>query len=376
MIRPQFFYDTLAKYDITFYAGVPDSLLKNLCTYITDHADDRHNIIAANEGGAMGLAAGHYLATGEVPVVYMQNSGEGNIINPLASLTDKDVYNIPVLLVIGWRGRPGIHDEPQHVKQGKVTLALLDTMGVPYTVLSKDETKAAMQISQAVERMTTTKEAYALVIEKDTFDGYTLQNVVDNDLSLAREEAIHTVAATLGEKDVIVSTTGMISRELFEYRVSKSEGHERDFLTVGSMGHASQIALGIALEKTDRRVWCFDGDGASIMHMGSMAIVASKKAANYIHVVFNNGAHDSVGGQPTVGLGIDLPSIAKAMGYTAVHDVSTAEELNAALAEINNQSGPILLQIRVKKGNRKDLGRPTTTPIQNKEALMAFLNSI
>ena len=376
MIRPQFFYDTLAKYGITFYAGVPDSLLKNLCAYITDHADDRHNIIAANEGGAMGLAAGHYLATGEIPVVYMQNSGEGNIINPLASLTDKDVYNIPVLLIIGWRGRPGVHDEPQHVKQGKVTLALLDTMDVPYTVLSKDETEAAMQISQAVERMTTTKEAYALVIEKDTFDGYTLQNVVDNDLSLTREEAIHTVAAALGEKDVIVSTTGMISRELFEYRVSKSEGHERDFLTVGSMGHASQIALGIALEKTDRRVWCFDGDGASIMHMGSMAIVASKKAANYIHVVFNNGAHDSVGGQPTVGLGIDLPSIAKAMGYTAVHDVSTAEELNAALAKIDNQSGPVLLQIRVKKGNRKDLGRPTTTPIQNKEALMAFLNSI
>lgn len=376
MIRPQFFYDTLAKYGITFYAGVPDSLLKDLCAYITDHADDRHNIIAANEGGAMGLAAGHYLATGEIPVVYMQNSGEGNIINPLASLTDKDVYNIPVLLIIGWRGRPDVHDEPQHVKQGKVTLALLDTMGVPYTVFSKEETEAAAQISQAVERMTTTKEAYALVIEKDTFDGYTLQNAVDNDLSLAREEAIHTVAAALGEKDVIVSTTGMISRELFEYRVSKSEGHERDFLTVGSMGHASQIALGIALEKTDRRVWCFDGDGASIMHMGSMAIVASKKATNYIHVVFNNGAHDSVGGQPTVGLDIDLPAIAKAMGYTAVHDVSTAEELNAALAEINNQSGPVLLQIRVKKGNRKDLGRPTTTPIQNKEALMAFLNSI
>ena len=376
MIKPQFFYDTLAKYGITFYAGVPDSLLKNLCAYITDHADDKHNIIAANEGGAMGLAAGHYLATGEIPVVYMQNSGEGNIINPLASLTDKDVYNIPVLLVIGWRGRPGVHDEPQHIKQGKVTLALLDTMGVPYTVLSKDKTEAAVQISQAVERMTATKEAYALVIEKDTFDGYTLQNLVTNDLPLAREEAIQAVAAALGEKDVIVSTTGMISRELFEYRVGKGEGHERDFLTVGSMGHASQIALGIALEKTDRRVWCFDGDGASIMHMGSMAIVASKKAANYIHVVFNNGAHDSVGGQPTVGLAIDLPAIAKAVGYTAVHDVSTAEELNAALAEVDGQSGPILLQVRVKKGNRKDLGRPTTTPIQNKEALMAFLNGI
>ena len=260
MIRPDFFYNTLAQYGIDFYAGVPDSLLKNLCAYITANADERHNIIAANEGGAMGLAAGHYLATGEIPVVYMQNSGEGNIINPLASLTDKEVYNIPVLLVIGWRGRPGGHDEPQHVKQGRVTLSLLDTMEIPYEVLSKDEGEAAEQIAKAVDHMRKTKEVYALVIEKDTFEKVTSDNANDNSLPLAREEAIQTVAAALGEKDVIVSTTGMISRELFEYRAAKGEGHERDFLTVGSMGHASQIALGIAMEKTDRRVWCFDGD--------------------------------------------------------------------------------------------------------------------
>ena len=373
MVRPQFFYDILASNGIDFYAGVPDSLLKNLCAYITDHADSAHNIIAANEGGAMGLAAGHYLATGQIPVVYMQNSGEGNIINPLASLTDPDVYNIPVLLVIGWRGKPGAHDEPQHVKQGKVTTGLLNVMGIDFTVLSKEEDKAEEQIKKAVAYMQSTKQCYAIVIEKDTFDAYTLQNVEKNDLTLSREEAIQTVAAALGDKDAVVSTTGMISRELFEYRTAMNEGHERDFLTVGSMGHASQIALGIALAKKDRRIWCFDGDGASIMHMGSMAIVASKDTVNYIHVVFNNGAHDSVGGQPTVGLKIDLPAIARAVGYKHVFSCNTKDYLHELLAKLRELDGPIFLQVCVKKGNRKDLGRPTTTPIQNKEALMDFL---
>ncbi len=378
MIRPAFFCSKLRTYGIDFYAGVPDSLLKALCAYLSDNCDASHNIIAANEGGAMGLATGHYLATGRIPVVYMQNSGEGNIINPLASLTDKEVYNIPVLLVIGWRGKPGVHDEPQHVKQGKVTTDLLNVMGIDYTVLSKDEDKAAVQIQKAVDYMQRTKECYALVIEKDTFDAYTRQNVEKNVLTLSREEAIQTVAAALEEKDVIVSTTGMISRELFEYRTAMSQSHERDFLTVGSMGHASQIALGIALEKTERRVWCFDGDGASIMHMGNMAIVASKGPKNYIHVVFNNGAHDSVGGQPTVGLAIDLPAVAKAVGYKTAISVDNKDALEKALASITNNlspitQSPILLEVRVKKGNRKDLGRPTTTPIQNKEALMRFL---
>ena len=379
MISPKFFYDTLANCGIDFYAGVPDSLLKNLCAYITDHADADHNIIAANEGGAMGLAAGHYLATGHIPVVYMQNSGEGNIINPLASLTDPDVYNIPVLLVIGWRGKPGVHDEPQHVKQGKVTTGLLNVMGIDYTVLSKEEDKAEAQIRKAVAHMQATRQCYALVIEKDTFENYQLnsQSSIFN-LQLSREEAIQTVAAALGEKDCIVSTTGMISRELFEYRTAKNEGHERDFLTVGSMGHASQIALGIAMAKTDRRVWCFDGDGATIMHMGSMAIVASKAPKNYVHVVFNNGAHDSVGGQPTVGLKIDLPAVAKAVGYKTVYSVDNKEKLEEILSIFNSQfsifDAPVFLEVKVKKGNRKDLGRPTTTPIQNKEALMEFLS--
>lgn len=374
MVSPKFFIDTLKSYDIDFFAGVPDSLLKNICAYLTDHFPANQNIIAANEGGAMGIAAGYHLATGKIPVVYMQNSGEGNIINPLASLTDKEVYNIPVLLIIGWRGRPGVHDEPQHVKQGKVTTGLLNTMGINYAILPKDEDGAAKQIKIAADYMKSTNECYALVIEKDTFEAYQLQNVETNKLTLTREEAIQQVAASIEENACIVSTTGMISRELFEYRTVCNEGHERDFLTVGSMGHASQIALGIALQKPDRRVYCFDGDGASIMHMGNMAISASMKCKNYVHVVFNNGAHDSVGGQPTVGLKIDLCAVAKAVGYAATFSVESKEKLQKTLQVVKKTDGPVLLQICVKKGNRKDLGRPTTTPIQNKMALMDFLS--
>lgn len=373
MISPKFFIDTLKGFGIDFFAGVPDSLLKNICAYIADNNDSSHNIIAANEGAAVGLAVGHYLATGNIGVVYMQNSGEGNIINPLASLTDKEVYNIPVLLLIGWRGRPGEHDEPQHVKQGKITTGLLNAMGVNYDVLSKDEDKAVKQIAKAVASMQATKEVYALVIEKDTFEDYKLQNLEVNNLTMTREEAIQTIAFGLDSKDVIVSTTGMISRELFEARESWGQGHERDFLTVGSMGHASQIALGIALEKADRTIWCFDGDGAIIMHMGSMAIVATKSPKNYIHVVFNNGAHDSVGGQLTVGLKIKIPAVAKAMGYKAALSVDNMMALLKALKKVKETEGPTLLEVKVKKGNRKDIGRPTTTPVQNKEMLMAFL---
>lgn len=373
MLSPKIFIESLAAKGIDFFAGVPDSLLKNVCAFISDTLDDRHNIIAANEGAAVGLAAGHYLATGHIPCVYMQNSGEGNAINPLASLTDKEVYGIPVLLVIGWRGEPGVHDEPQHVKQGKITLPLLDAMGIRHEILSQDETEFRSQLDGAVRHMSETGEAFAFIVRKNTFEPYTLQRHEVNEYPLSREEAIQKVAASLSAKDVIVSTTGMISRELFEYRTAQGQGHERDFLTVGSMGHASQIALGIALEKTDRRVWCFDGDGAALMHLGSVAIIADKAPENFVHVIFNNGAHDSVGGQPTVGLKVNLAGIAKAAGYKDTVSVTTAEDLGSALKVLKTMRGPVLLEVRVHRGNRKDLGRPTTTPIQNRDALMEFM---
>ena len=375
MISPKFFIETLGDNGVDFFAGVPDSLLKNICAYITDTIPKEQNIIAANEGGAMGLAVGYHLATGKIPVVYMQNSGEGNIINPLASLTDKEVYNIPVLLLIGWRGRPGVHDEPQHIKQGKVTTGLLNVMGINYSILSKDEETAGQQIKKAVEYMSRTNEVYALLIEKDTFEPYTLNRPAQSDLFMLREQAIETVVKALQPNAAVVSTTGMISRELFEIREKYGMGHEHDFLAVGSMGHASQIALGIALQQPGRPVYCFDGDGASLMHMGSMAITASLCPDNYIHIVFNNGAHDSVGGQPTVGLSVDLCAIVKAMGYKHSMCVKTVEELETSIKEAQQLQGPVFIEAQVKRGNRKDLGRPTTTPIQNKNGLMTFLKS-
>ena len=375
MISPKRFFDELKGHQIDFYTGVPDSLLKNLCAYITDNLPSSQHIIAANEGGAVGLAAGYHLATGKIPVVYMQNSGLGNTVNPLMSLTDKLVYNIPVLLVIGWRGEPGVKDEPQHRKQGLVTLPLLETMGIQYEILADDESQLAEQIGRAVTHMRTTREAFALVVKKGTFDSYKLQSDVASSFTLSRENAIKLVAGHISSNDVIVSTTGMISRELFEYRAAMNHGHHQDFLTVGSMGHASQIALGIAINKPDRKVFCFDGDGATIMHAGNMAIIGSVAAPNYYHIVFNNGAHDSVGGQPTVGHQVDIPSVARAFGYKTVMTVDNESALVQQLESLSKEESPLLLEIKVKKGARADLGRPTTTPIENKEALMAFLKN-
>lgn len=373
MIHPAFLVNKLSQYKIDFFAGVPDSLLKDICAYLTDNSKKENNIIAANEGAAMGLAAGHYLASGEIPVVYMQNSGLGNTVNPLLSLTDKEVYNIPTLLLVGWRGEPGVKDEPQHIKQGKVTIPLLEAMGIEFSIMADEESILAQQLEAAIDYMNNTKRAYAFVIRKGTFENYKLQKSEDNGYSIKREEAIDLVAGSIQENAVIVSTTGMISRELFEYRANNQLGHNQDFLTVGSMGHASQIALGIALHQPQRPVYCFDGDGATLMHMGSLGIVGEMSPARYIHIVFNNGAHDSVGGQPTVGLKVNIPAIAKACGYKVVYSVSTEEELKKILSSIQNIGGPALLEIKVSKGARKDLGRPTTTPTQNKNNFMDFL---
>jgi len=338
---------------VDFFCGVPDSLLKSFCAYVTDTCGDRH-VITANEGGAVGLAAGHYLATGRPACVYMQNSGEGNAVNPLASLADPDVYSVPMVLLIGWRGEPGIHDEPQHVKQGKITVTLLDTLSIPSEVLPDDEYVAKETVSRLVARAKEENRPVALIVRKGLFEEYKLQSRRADIAELPRERAIEQFLDTLPADAVVVSTTGMISRELYETRIRRGEGHERDFLTVGSMGHASMIALGIAKAKPSRPVYCLDGDGASIMQMGNMAIVGQSECANLVHVVLNNAAHDSVGGQPTVGGEIDLEAIAAAVGY-------------------NRPGHPVFRQVKVAKGARKDLGRPKEKPQENKALFMETL---
>jgi len=369
MIEAAFFYNKLVERGVDFFSGVPDSLLKDFCAYITDHADKQNHIIAVNEGASVALACGYHLATGRVPLVYMQNSGIGNAVNPLLSLADNDVYRIPLALVIGWRGEPGVHDEPQHIKQGKVTCSLLESMGIPYAVLENTEDGASVQIETCFKTIAETNAPYALVIRKDTFAPYTLQKKEEHDAIMTREEAIEEIAA--GRGGIIVSTTGMISRELYELRGKAGKGHERDFLTVGSMGHASSIALSIALQKPRLQVTCLDGDGAALMHMGSFAAIGAQKPRNYCHIVLNNGAHDSVGGQPTIAPFIDIPAIARACGYIHVYQAKTKEELKMILAKKNE--GLTFIEVKVKKGARKDLGRPKSTPIENKEAFMKFL---
>lgn len=373
MVSVENFYKTLNECGVTLFAGVPDSLLKNLCAYITDNSDPAHNIIAANEGCAVGLAAGHYLATGKLPVVYMQNSGIGNAVNPLLSLADGKVYSIPVLLIIGWRGEPGVHDEPQHVKQGEVTLPLLESMGIPYTVLQDDEEDALGETRRMALACLKESRPHAIVVRKNTFSKYKLMTKAVNDYPLSREEALKSLVNSMPGDSVVVSTTGKLSRELFELRESLGQDHSHDFLTVGSMGHSSSIALGIALERPERRIFCFDGDGAFIMHMGSISNIGALSPRNLVHVVFNNGAHESVGGQPTLGFGIDMCSIARACGYREAFTVSTKEEFDALAARVGTLQGPVMIELRVRIDSREDLGRPTTTPSENKEAFMADL---
>jgi len=373
LIRSQDFVDWLAALGVDFYAGVPDSLLKPVCFYLADHAGAKH-VVAANEGGAVALACGYHLATGKVPLVYLQNSGQGNTINPLLSLADHDVYSIPLLLLIGWRGEPSTKDEPQHVKQGKVTVSLLEAMDIPWRVLSPEPEAARRCVNELLAIATSESRPVALTIRKDTFEPYKSTAQAVSDFQLTREQAVEVVVAALGTTDAIVSTTGKLSRELYEYRDRTGQGHQREFLTVGSMGHASQIAMGIALAQPDRSVYCLDGDGAMLMHMGGAAIIGAAGLVNFKHVIFNNGVHDSVGGMATAGLRVSFTEIVKACGYTEASRVEQYNDLAGKVAELRSARGPALLEIMVQKGARTDLGRPKTSPIENKTAFTEFLS--
>jgi phosphonopyruvate decarboxylase len=372
MLRCQDFVGWLESFGVDFYAGVPDSLLKPVCFYLTDHAGDKH-VVAANEGGAVALACGYHLATSKVPLVYLQNSGQGNTINPLLSLADRDVYSIPMLLLIGWRGEPGTKDEPQHVKQGKLTASLLDAMQIPYRVLPAEPAAARRYVDELLPIAATESRPVALLVRKDTFEPYEPTDHAGGKFEMTREQAIEAVVVSLSGTEAIVSTTGKISRELFEYRARAGESHGRDFLTVGSMGHASQIAMGIALAQPDRQVFCLDGDGAMLMHMGSAAIVGAAGVANFKHVILNNGVHDSVGGMASAGLRVSFREIVMACGYTEAWRVERREEVAEKVARLRSARGPAMLEIMVQKGARTDLGRPTTSPTENKTAFQKFL---
>ncbi len=363
--------------DTDFYTGVPDSLLRPLCDYLMNQygTDPHHHIIAANEGNCTALAAGYHLATGKVPVVYMQNSGEGNMINPAASLLNKKVYAIPVIFVIGWRGQPGIHDEPQHIYQGEITLKLLEDMDIPsYVINDKSSYEEVAEAMRNFRGILNTGRSVAFVICKGAL---TYQNKAEyiNGNMITREKALQYIAETAGE-DLIISTTGKISRELFEIREANGQSHSYDFLTVGSMGHCSSIAYAVAVNKPDIKVWCVDGDGAALMHMGAMAMIGTGGVKNWIHIVINNGAHDTVGGMPTTASQIHMAKVAKACGYPNAVCVDNFENLNKELKKAKHRKDLSFIEIKCSMGSREDLGRPTISTQENKIRFMEYVKSL
>ncbi len=372
MLESALIYDLLRQNGFDFFTGVPDSLLKDFCAYVSDNAPDDDHVIAANEGNAVALAMGHYLGSAKPAVVYMQNSGIGNAVNPLLSLADREVYSVPMLMVIGWRGEPGVKDEPQHVKQGRRMTELLDAMEVPWFVLPAEAEDATTVLAEACRTMKEAAAPVALLVRKNTFARYELRKKSATNYPMNREAAIQCVLERLGDEDVVVSTTGKASREVYEYRQAKGTAGN-DFLTVGGMGHTASIAMGLARAQPARRVVCLDGDGSLIMHMGAMGIISRQGSDNLLHIVINNGAHDSVGGQPTVGYEIDVPAIARACGYREAVSVTDEEELARELQRLLGLRGPALLQVVVNKGARPELGRPKSTPIENRDALMQSL---
>lgn len=367
------FMTYIANGEVDFFTGVPDSQLKPLCNYlINTYGLSNNHIIAANEGNAVAMAAGYHLSTGKIPCVYLQNSGLGNIINPVASLLNNKVYAIPCVFVVGWRGEPNVHDEPQHVFQGEITLKLLEVMDITYMVIDKNTSEKDLE-NKMIEykSLLDSGKSVAFVVKKG---GLSYKEKVEykNDNLTLREEIIKYIT-DVAKEDIIISTTGKTSRELFEIREQNGLSHKYDFLTVGSMGHSSSIALGVALNKPNTRVWCIDGDGAALMHMGAMAVIGAMSPRNYVHVIINNGAHESVGGQPTVADSINLGKIASGCGYNWSYHVTSLNEFDVVLSEIEGKQGPIFIEVKAAIGSRDDLGRPTTTPIENKMAFMEYL---
>ncbi len=366
------FWEVLQQKNFTFFTGVPDSTFKGWMSFLADYNNQGlTNIIATNEGEAVAIAAGYHLATNKIGIVYMQNSGLGNTINPLTSLIDPEVYAIPVLMLIGWRGEPTVHDEPQHKKMGRITLTLLQTLEIPYAILSPTPEEAVSQIQVAIDYMTKNHAPYAFIMRNTTLDSYTQQQIPKFTSDLTRETAIVRIVQHLSSNDAIISTTGKTSRELFETRIHRSE-KPCDFYTVGSMGYASAIGLGISLLHKGKII-ILDGDGAMLMHLGNLTTIGHYLPSRYYHICIDNQSHESTGGQPTVSETVKFPQIAQSVGYRAIYRAETQTELEQILPTFFQADSPALLVIHVKPGSRANLGRPTTTPQENKLAFQQHL---
>lgn len=351
MLNQEFFYNHLKNNGVDFFTGVPDSYLNGFCNYLVANTSENEHIIAANEGNAVGIAAGHYFATGKLPLVYMQNSGMGNAVNPLASLADKNVYSVPMIWLIGWRGQPDTGDWAQHLLQGEITLKLPEIMNIEHIILPDNQEEAAKALDWACEKAMNGRCPVAVIVPKGVLAGEKKTAPPDTSYPLGRADAINAVLDCLPENTIYSATTGRATRELYFLRDSRGEGHQNDFLNVGSMGHASSVALGIAAAKPNRQVVTFDGDCACMMHMGSLTTISKLNVPNFLHIVLNNGAHESVGGQPSAGFSVDFTAIAAASGYETIGSyVTTPEEISDAVKKLASSDKAAFLEIRIHKG--------------------------
>lgn len=372
MIQSDFFYNELVERGVGMFAGVPDSLLKDFCAYVDDNGAPGQHIITANEGNAIAVAAGYHMATKKIAAIYMQNSGLGNTVNPLTSLADPEVYRIPMLMIVGWRGEPGVKDEPQHVKQGRITAGQLELLEIPYWIL-EGTSDVGVVLTKVFDKIRETNAPVALLVRKDTFAPYKGKKKAVVAGAMTREESLREMFKLMSPSDLVVSTTGKTSREVFELRVERGE-KQKDFLTVGGMGHAASIAAGVALGRPDRRVVCFDGDGSVLMHMGALPIIGDIKPKNLVHVLLNNSSHESVGGQPTVAGKMNFEAIALACGYAKYYKASSADDLKSVWGRLSSEQGPIFLEVIVGIGSRDNLARPTSTPEENKKSFMESID--
>jgi phosphonopyruvate decarboxylase len=369
LIKVKNFLKFLNKNGVNFFTGVPDSLLKSFCLLVEKKLNKKKHIISANEGSALGLAAGYHLATNEIPLIYLQNSGFGNIINPLLSLIDKKVYSIPVIFLMGWRGESGVHDEPQHLTQGNLTLDFIKILKSNFYILKGNEKKDYRNLKIKIRKLKLDQKPLFILVKKNIFDNIKIKKKIIKN-KFKREQAIKCITEILGNQNKYISTTGMISRELYEIREKSRDSHELDFLTVGSMGHSSQIALGYAV-KTKKNVVCLDGDGAFLMHMGSVATIGDVSPNNLTHILLNNNVHDSVGGQRTASQIINYPGVARACGYKKIFSkIDSLPKLKLILKKIKKIKGLKFIECIISPGYRKDLGRPKETPVENKKSFM------
>ncbi|XMB72275.1 phosphonopyruvate decarboxylase [Mycoplasmatota bacterium WC30] len=368
MINTKEFYLELKNNDVNFYTGVPDSLLKYFCACISDNESENH-IIAANEGNAIAIGTGYYLATKKIPLIYMQNSGIGNTVNPIISLTSDSVYSIPLLLIIGWRGQPGIKDEPQHINQGKITEDLLKVLDVEYEILSIEEDEYKEQINRLLLKAKTDLKPKALIVRKNSFSDYSYKNDIKYITDISREDALEVILDNLDKSTYVFSTTGKTSREVFELREKYNQTHEKDFLTVGSMGHTSSIALGFSKYNLANTI-CIDGDGALLMHLGSLAVNKSHGKENFKYILINNYCHESVGGQKTVFNNVNATQLFKSVGFYYCKTVDNLADLEKVLKSKEFINNSYAIEVLVRTGARKDLGRPTISPKECKNNLM------